>query len=418
VRVLLLQGPVGGFFSYLARDLSNRGHTVAKFNFNGGDLIFSLYSRSINYHGGQKAWRTWLRNFCTNWRPDVILLFGDQRPIHRIAIRVAKELGIDVYAFEEGYIRPNYVTFERGGNNARSPLLRKGLRFKDIEDLPEPTEPRPQFGVMAWRAIVYYIAKALGTFLYPGYLHHRRRTLIGEAYLWTRSWVRLLRKKGPDRRLVEQLRSETAPPFFLVALQVHDDLQLLRHGCGWRNNRLAHAIITSFAAHAPAGHLLIFKVHPMDRGHRHYETRIGDLAAKLGIADRVRVLQSGPLAPVVRAARGLVTINSSSGIAAIAAGIPVLAFGKAIYGIPGLAKGEATLDDLDDFWKNPVTPTEKLAQRVVALLKRDHMLPGSFYLGETWRRMSEAVDARLRLDFSIEASSGAELPVASGLQRK
>ena len=113
----------------------------------------------------------------------------------------------------------------------------------------------------------------------------------------------------------------------------------------------------------------------------------------------MRVLQSGPLAPVVRAAKGLITINSSSGIAAIDAGIPVLAFGKAIYGIQGLARGEATLEDLHGFWRDPVPPQEGLARRVVAILKRDHMLPGSFYLPETWRGMCERIDARLRLDF-------------------
>ena len=67
MRVLLLQGPVGGFFSYLARDLSNRGHTVARFNFNGGDLIFSRYSRSINYHGGAKY-----PHLVRSNKPDVI----------------------------------------------------------------------------------------------------------------------------------------------------------------------------------------------------------------------------------------------------------------------------------------------------------------------------------------------------------
>jgi capsular polysaccharide export protein len=403
VRVLLLQGPVGGFFSYLARDLTGRGHTVARFCFNGGDLLYSSRFRPINYTGGQKGWRAWLRNFCGNWKPDVILFFGDQRPIHRIAMQVAQERGIEVYAFEEGYIRPSYVTFEKGGNNARSPLLRNGMKFADVKEPPDPPELRPQFGAMSWRAIGYYLAKAGGTVLYPGYLHHRRRTVPSEIYQWVRSWVRLLRTKKRDGLLIDRLRSPNAPPFFLVAFQVHDDLQLLRHGKGWRNRTLGKAILDSFAANAGPEDLLVFKVHPMDRGHRHYEARVLDDASRLGISDRVRVLQSGPLAPVVRAAKGLITINSSSGIAAIDAGIPVLAFGKAIYGIPGLAKGEATIADLDAFWRNPLPPDEDLARRVVAILKLDHMLPGSFYLQETWREMCERIDARLRQDLAGES---------------
>ena len=94
MRVLILQGPVGGFFSYLARDLTDRGHTVVKFCFNGGDLLYSSGFRPINYTGGQRGWRAWLRNFCSNWKPDVILLFGDQRPIHRIAMQIAPSDGL------------------------------------------------------------------------------------------------------------------------------------------------------------------------------------------------------------------------------------------------------------------------------------------------------------------------------------
>jgi capsular polysaccharide export protein len=404
VRVLILQGPIGGFFSYLARDLTDRGHTVARFCFNAGDFLYSRPFRPINYTGGQKAWRAWLRKFCGTWKPDVILLFGDQRPIHRIAIQVARERGIGIYAFEEGYIRPSYVTFEKGGNNARSPLLSNGMKFEDIEEPPEAPELRSQFGAMSWRAIFYYLAKAGGTVLYPGYLHHRRRTVLNEIYLWTRSWIRLLRNQDRDRQLIDQLRSDNAPPFFLVALQVHDDLQLLRHGRGWRNGSLAKAIISSFADKGPPDHLLVFKVHPMDRGHRRYQNQISEAARKFGVADRVSILQTGPLAPVVRAAKGLLTINSSSGIAAIDAGIPVLAFGKAIYGIPGLAKGGATIEDLHAYWQKPVPPDENLARRVVAVLKRDHMLPGSFYLRETWPGMCERIDARLNRDLAMSGA--------------
>src|SRR5207249_9140109 len=135
-----------------------------------------------------------------------------------------------------------------GGNNAKSPLLRNGMKFARIEEPPDPPELRPHFGVMAWRAIGYYLAKATGTPFFPGYLHHRRRTVTREIYQWTRSWVRLLRTKKRDLALIELLRSPHSRPFFLVAFQVHDDLQLLRHGKGWRNRTIGKAIIESFAA--------------------------------------------------------------------------------------------------------------------------------------------------------------------------
>jgi capsular polysaccharide export protein len=402
---LLLQGPVGGFFAYLAKDLKARGHSVAKFNFNAGDLVFSRQFRSINYTHGQNAWRKWLREYCENWRPDAILLFGDQRPIHRIAMQIAREKEIAVYCFEEGYIRPNYVTFERGGNNANSPLLRGNAAFIRAPEPPPPQQLTPQFGSMARRAMLYYIAKAGGTWLFPGYLHHRRRTLMSEAYLWTLSYIRLLWNQHRDNELIERLTAADKQPFFLVALQVHDDLQLLRHGKGWRNRSLIKAAIASFAQKAAKDDILIFKVHPMDRGHRRYRLHVSKEAKRHGVADRVKVLQSGPLAGIVRQAKGLITINSSSGIVALEAGVPVLALGKAIYGMKELVCGDAGRADLDAFWASPRPARRELAKGVVRILKRDHMIPGSFYLPQTWRGMAGTIDGALRADAAREAEN-------------
>ena len=39
-KVLLLQGPVGPFFKYLAQDLEKENAQVFKLNFNGGDHFF------------------------------------------------------------------------------------------------------------------------------------------------------------------------------------------------------------------------------------------------------------------------------------------------------------------------------------------------------------------------------------------
>jgi capsular polysaccharide export protein len=389
----------------MASDLKARGHAVAKFNFNAGDLVFSRQFPSINYTHGQNAWRKWLREYCENWRPDVILLFGDQRPIHRIAMQVAREKEIAVYCFEEGYIRPNYVTFERGGNNANSPLLRSKTAFIHVPEPSAPPQLAPQFGSMARRAMFYYIAKAAGTWLFPGYLHHRRRTLVSEAYLWTRSYVRLLWNRHGDVQLIQDLTGAEKPPYFLVALQVHDDLQLLRHGKGWRNRSLIKAAIASFAQNAAKEDILVFKVHPMDRGHRRYRIHVSKEARKCGVEDRVKVLQSGPLAGVVRQAKGLVTINSSSGIVALEAGVPVLALGKAIYSMKELVSGEAGQADLDAFWTNPRAPKRQLARGVVRILKRDHMIPGSFYLPQTWTAMANTIDSVMRADATREAES-------------
>jgi capsular polysaccharide export protein len=395
VKILLLQGPFGGFFTVLARELQKRGHEVRKINFNSGDWAFSFGFPSINYRKGHHHWREWLRDLITEWSPDAIILFGDQRPIHRVAIQVAKVAGVPVYCFEEGYVRPDYVTFEKDGNNANSPVPRNAKAFAGAIE-PEPAEELPtHFDKVAWTAIFYFFAKSAGRWLFPKYVHHRRRPLFREAAYWIRCYTRLLQHKSADEAVLKELTSDNPPPYFLVALQVHDDMQLLRHGMRWRNPEIIWAAAKSFAEHAAPHDLLVYKVHPLDRGHRDYEQKVRNVAKTFGLESRIRILQSRPLAPLVRHAKGLVTINSTSGIVAIQSGIPVLALGRAFYGIPGIAKAEASVDDLDAFWTKPAKPDPALARTFIAYLKRHHLIAGSFYYRPTWPSMAQAVHEKI-----------------------
>ncbi len=395
VKVLLLQGPFGGFFTALARELETHGHEVKKINFNAGDWAFSLGFKAINYRLGHHHWREWLRELIRGWKPDSIVLFGDQRPIHRVAVQVAKELKVPIWCFEEGYVRPDYVTFERNGNNANSPVPRDPAAFLDNSE-PEPAEELPShFKNVVRTAILYFFTMSAGRWMFPHYVHHRRRPLVREAAYWVRCYLRLLQHKSSDEAVLRELTSDHPPSYFLVALQVHDDMQLIRHGMRWRNPDFIRATAQSFAAHANADDLIVFKIHPMDRGHRDYEKKILDEVGKLGITSRTRILQSRPLAPLVRSARGLITINSTSGIVGIGGGVPVLAMGRAFYGIEGLAKAEATVGDLDRFWARPVPPDAGLARRFIAYLKRNHLIAGSFYYKPTWPGMARDVHNKI-----------------------
>ena len=56
------------------------------------------------------------------------MLYGDVRPIHAEAVARAKAAGIMVHVFEEGYLRPYWVTYERGGSNGHSRLMEMSVR--------------------------------------------------------------------------------------------------------------------------------------------------------------------------------------------------------------------------------------------------------------------------------------------------
>ena len=65
-NVLLLQGPVGPFFTLFARDLETRGFNVFKVNFNGGDSFFYRRKRTIDYRGKLKDWEDFLQRTLEN----------------------------------------------------------------------------------------------------------------------------------------------------------------------------------------------------------------------------------------------------------------------------------------------------------------------------------------------------------------
>ena len=84
-------------------------------------------------------------------------VFGDWRPLHREAVLLARVRGIRVWAYEEGYLRPDYITMEQGGVNGLSslPNTREGMAelAAHCPDVPEarkggrvplrPFGPRP-----------------------------------------------------------------------------------------------------------------------------------------------------------------------------------------------------------------------------------------------------------------------------------
>ena len=109
-NILLLQGLMGPLFRRLGQVLRRDGYAVHKVNFNGGDRLFWRLPNAIDYRGRLEDWPAALRQLIADRAITDVLLFGDCRPIHMAAIAVCRELHIPVHVFEEGYIRPDWVT--------------------------------------------------------------------------------------------------------------------------------------------------------------------------------------------------------------------------------------------------------------------------------------------------------------------
>ena len=73
---------------------------------------------------GSPDWRGFLGAFLHERGVTDVILFGDCRPYHRVAVDLARSRGIAVHVFEEGYFRPDWITLERDGTNGHSRLPR------------------------------------------------------------------------------------------------------------------------------------------------------------------------------------------------------------------------------------------------------------------------------------------------------
>ncbi|HAR54396.1 MAG TPA: capsule biosynthesis protein CapA, partial [Roseovarius nubinhibens] len=114
--------------------------------FNMGDRVFWPQSASyIPYADTPEAWSDRLREIISEKGVTDIVLYGDTRPIHAEAVAQARAAGITIHVFEEGYLRPYWVTYERGGSNGNSRLMemsvsqmRRDLELSDMDSALPP----------------------------------------------------------------------------------------------------------------------------------------------------------------------------------------------------------------------------------------------------------------------------------------
>ena len=299
-----------------------------------------------------QEWPAWLERHLRLWRIDALVMFGQSRPVHELARRVATELGIDVYVFEEGYLRPHYVTLEHGGVNGYSRLPRHPSYYTDRlpEAVPPPQATHPRFHVLACYACLYLLAMLLAWPRYRRHVYHRSMHPVVQAVCWIRGGVRKLLHAVRDRGMLEHLTSPSlSQRWFLFPLQVHNDAQLLHHS-RYRDMQAAiDEVLVSFAAHAPGDARLVLKHHPMDRPYTNYRRFIDDQVSRHGLGGRVHYVDDLHLPTLLKHTRGVVTVNSTTGMQALFHGTPVHTLGDCLYALPGLVHDQP----LDTFWNDP-----------------------------------------------------------------
>ena len=346
-HILLLQGPLGPFFRRLSRDLVASGARVSKVNFNGGDWLF-YPTGAIPFKGRMEDWPAFLARLLAELKIDVILIFGDCRPIHQCVREQAKRLGVELGVFEEGYVRPDYISLEGGGINANSTLPRAKSFYLTF---PVKKSPAPlRVGRVFWHATLwaglYYLASSILKPVFPHYRHHRRLAVC-EAL----PWIRGLWRKGyyhiKERTVRHRLQTECSGRFFFVPLQVYYDSQMRVHSNYPSVESFIHEVVSSFAKNADPDVSLVIKHHPMDRAYRDYAQLCESLSEGYGLQGRLLYVHDLQLPSVLPHTRGVIVVNSTVGLSALLHGVPVKVCGRAIYDIPNITYSGR----LKDFWR-------------------------------------------------------------------
>ncbi len=375
-HILMLQGPNGFFFRNVARHLRRRGVHVVKINFNPGDTLFFHEGEVLSFRQPSPEWPGFMESVLRDRHIDVVMLFGDCRQHHRVAIEVAKRVGVEVYVFEEGYLRPDFVTLERDGVNGNSHIPRDPEFYRQLTatTLPGVVPVGPIFLRAAWYSGLYAFANSVWGWRVPHYRHHRDLNALRQAYYWGRSGVRKAFAYFRDRELNRRLMAGTMPPYFFVPLQVHLDSQI-GHSKYQGIPEFITEVVESFAACAPRDCSLILKVHPFDRPYRDYRQLTGELARRTGLNGRLIYADVINLPATLRHARGTVVINSTVGLSSIQRGTPTLCLGHAVYDIPGLTH-QGTLAD---FWRDPGQVDLELYRKLRYWLRTNNQLNGTVW---------------------------------------
>jgi capsular polysaccharide export protein len=375
---LLLQGVSSPFFSRLATALIQRGHQVHKVSFNTGDAAYWLPRRSNWFKQDLIELPDFLHKLYAKYGVTDQVVFGDRRPVHIAALEQARQNHVRNHVFEEGYFRPNLITLEQEGVNARSQLPRSPQWFtqaaQHIPPQPSLKDFQSRLRLRAMHDVVYQASGVLNRLLFSKYRSHQNMSAAVEyAGYILRS--RLLKRVAPaNTRLIENLVAQRTPYFF-VPLQLNSDSQVRDHERFHTMQLMLKHVLQSFAQHAPADTKLVIKNHPLDTGWEHYDRVVLNLEHQFGLKDRVLYVETGDLTTLLKHAKGTITLNSTVGYVALEQGCPTLCLGDPQYNLPGLTDQQ----DLAQFLGMPVAPEAELFQSFKRVVVHSTQVYGGFY---------------------------------------
>lgn len=375
---LFLQSHPSGFNKAVVKHLRQQGHSCCVINFSLGDWLRNLGAGASNYLGKVRNWRSYVTDYIEKNDVTDIVYYADQRPYHRIARAVARDQGLSVYAYEFGYLRPDWITLEKGGMGVFSHFPNDPDQIKKLAatfDWQEPEGHYPySFLAEATHEVIYHLTPAFFPFLFPHYRHDRYYHPFVD-YLSFLPRLFLSRANNKKADLIIRNHIQQDGDFFVVALQLQSDYQIRRASQYVHLSEMIDEILISFKSHAKPTDRLLFKLHPLDNNFERWPRFIEQRSREHGCRERVSTIDGGNLARILNHCRGAVVINSTVGLTALLKGVAVKPLGIAIYDVPEICFQES----LDDFWTKCEPPNKETLAAFVKLLKAAIQVKGNFF---------------------------------------
>ena len=389
---LFLQGPHGPFFAQLGAMLRAAGAETWRVGFNAGDRAFWGGRFYIAHTGTPEDWPAHLAQILDAQAVTDLVLYGDTRPIHALAVAEAQRRGIVVHVFEEGYLRPWWVTYERGGSNGHSRLMelsvadmRRALAHVELDLIDAPAH----WGDMrhhVFYGAAYHACVLLANRSYAGFRPHRALNVRQEALLHLNRLLAMPRH-AIERRLATRRVRRGGFPYHLALLQLEHDASFRMHSPFASMAEFLEVVLRGFAQGAPRHHHLVFKAHPLEDGRVRLQSEILRLAAAHGIAERVHFIRGGKLAGLLNHARSAVTVNSTAAQQVLWRGMPLKVFGRAVYDKPEFVSTQP----LPEFFAAPTRPDLRAYRDYRRFLLETSQLPGGFYSAAGRRQLLRQV---------------------------
>ncbi len=390
---MMLQGPHGPFFAQLGRMLRRSGAQVWRVGFNRGDEAFWPDRQGyIPHHGNPEDWPAAFAALVEAKGVTDLVLYGDTRPIHAAAIGVARARGLTVHVFEEGYLRPYWVTYERGGSNGNSRLMETpvaqmhaALAQADMELPDAPARWGDMRQHMFWGALYHWFVLTGGR-RYRAFRPHRALTVRQEfrLYCWR---LAMLPLHALERRLASFRIRTGGFPYHLVILQLAHDASFRDHSPFASMTEFLELVTGGFARGAPPHHHLVFKAHPLEDGRVALKQEIFRLAHRHGVEGRVHFVRGGKLAGLMNHARSALTVNSTAGQQALWRGLPLRAFGRAVYSKPEFVSSQP----VEQFFARPMRPDTRAYRAYRHYLLETSQVAGGFYSSRGRRELLRQV---------------------------